>query len=88
MPWFTQRANSLLPTLLKKPDVGLEFGSGRSTFWFARRVAALTSVEHNAFWHKKVSKTLKEQGLSNVQYLLIPTGLMLTVPTENGIAST
>ena len=59
-PWLTEQANSILSTLLKPTDVGLEFGSGRSTIWFAKRIKYLTSVEHNKLWYDKVSKMIKE----------------------------
>ncbi|MCK4730459.1 MAG: class I SAM-dependent methyltransferase [Candidatus Aenigmarchaeota archaeon] len=65
-PWLTQEANSILSTLLKPTDVGLEFGSGRSTIWFAKRIKHLTSVEQNKFWYDKVFKMIEENNLSNV----------------------
>jgi predicted O-methyltransferase YrrM len=71
-PWLTPAAIRLLPTLLRPADQGLEFGSGRSTIWFARRTSALTSVEHNPQWYEKVSAELTTQALSNVDYILAP----------------
>jgi predicted O-methyltransferase YrrM len=71
-PWLTPSAISLLATLLRPADTGAEFGSGRSTLWFAARVAALTSVEHDIRWHETVTARLKEHGLSNVDYILAP----------------
>jgi predicted O-methyltransferase YrrM len=56
--------------LLQSTDVGLEFGSGRSTIWFARKVAYLTTVEHNRIWHEEVKRRLKENSLLNVRALL------------------
>ena len=69
-PWLTPAAIRLLETLLRPSDRGVEFGSGRSTIWFAQRVAALTSVEHDEQWHAKVSAELKARGLDNVDYVL------------------
>ncbi len=69
-PWLTESANLILKSYLKDSDVGLEFGSGRSTLWFAQRVSALTSVEHNPIWYNKITKMLEENGNSNVTYLL------------------
>ncbi|MGH3205249.1 MAG: O-methyltransferase [Streptosporangiaceae bacterium] len=71
-PWLTPAAIALLCSLLRPADRGAEFGSGRSTLWFARRVAALTSVEHNKRWHEAVSARLEAQGLGNVDYILAP----------------
>jgi len=71
-PWLTRTANQILAAYLKESDIGLEFGSGRSTLWFAKRVGHLTSVEHDEAWQKKVSQMLKDNHLSNVDYHLHP----------------
>jgi predicted O-methyltransferase YrrM len=69
-PWLTPGAIKTLGTLLQPTDRGAEFGSGRSTVWFAERVAALTSVEHDASWHQTVTNKLKERGFDNVECIL------------------
>ncbi len=69
-PWLTKDAVLLLDQLLNKDDVGLEFGSGRSTMWFARRVKELISIEHDEKWFNWVSKKLQENNLNNVRYNL------------------
>jgi len=69
-PWLTPAAIRLLSTLLRPSDRGAEFGSGRSTSWFAARVAALTSVEHDPRWHQAVTAALEHRGLGNVEYIL------------------
>jgi predicted O-methyltransferase YrrM len=71
-PWLTPAAIGLLDRLLRPADQGAEFGSGRSTLWFAARVAALTSVEHDARWHEAVTGKIKDRGLGNVDYVLAP----------------
>jgi len=71
-PWLTPTAIGLIATLLRPADRGAEFGSGRSTLWFAARVAALTSVEHDARWHETVAARLKDRGLGNVECVLAP----------------
>ena len=68
--WLTPDANQILAGCLQKEDHGVEFGSGRSTVWFARRVAYLDSVEHQVDWHARVTEMLAEAGLENVQYHL------------------
>jgi hypothetical protein len=69
-PWLTEKAIRLLDNLLRLSDVGLEWGSGRSTLWFARRVGHLTSVEHDPAWYKSINTRIKEAGVANVTYLL------------------
>ena len=51
---------------LKGNMVGLEFGSGCSTIWLARRVKHLTSVEHSREWYERVSRLLTEYEVDNV----------------------
>ena len=72
-PWFTKQANSILTLLLKNTDVGLEWGSGRSTIWFAKRVAHFTSIEHNKKWYEQISLKLKNKHIENVTYLFFET---------------
>jgi predicted O-methyltransferase YrrM len=71
-PWLTPAAIRLLESLLRPADRGVEFGSGRSTIWLARRVAELTSVEHDEGWYGSVSARLRERGLANVTYIVAP----------------
>ncbi len=70
-PWLTRSANEILDSYLRKSDVGLEFGSGRSTKWFARRIGRLTSVEHDSIWATKVRHMLDAAAIINVDYKLI-----------------
>ena len=70
LPWLTQAMNDFLASWLKPTDRGAEFGSGRSTIWFARRIAHLTSVEHDTAWHAEVSGRLQAQALhQRIDYL-------------------
>ncbi|MEO6222158.1 MAG: hypothetical protein ABIP90_02835, partial [Vicinamibacterales bacterium] len=71
-PWITKTAHDVLASFLRKSDVGLEFGSGRSTIWFAKRVGHLTSVESDPVWHERVTSRLSAQNISNVESLLFP----------------
>ena len=82
-PWITPEAVRLLESMLRPSDRGVEYGSGRSTIWFAERVGHLTSVEHNEQWYATVSTKLKNLGLGNVNYILAPRGQ----PKEPGSTS-
>jgi predicted O-methyltransferase YrrM len=70
-PWLSRPANLILDSFLRKDDVGLEFGSGKSTVWFAERVSGITSIEHDSTWHDKVTKELAMRNLRNVDCLLV-----------------
>jgi predicted O-methyltransferase YrrM len=74
-PWLTFEAIGLLDRLLLPTDVAVEFGAGRSTLWFAQRVAKLTSIEGNADWARTVGEKLQKAGVSNVELLFRPADL-------------
>lgn len=65
-PWLTSQSVFLLNELIKKSEVGFEFGSGRSTKWLATRCKYLYSVEHSKTWYDIVSAQIKSQ--TNVEY--------------------
>lgn len=71
-PWLSPAANALLSTLLLPSDHGLEWGSGRSTVWLARRIGHLTSMEDVPRWHARVSVQLRSSNIENVAYHLTP----------------
>lgn len=70
-PWLTKDAIALLENRLRPEYVGLEWGAGRSTLWFAKRLASLTSIEHNEDWLQKVKADLESRGVDNVKLLLL-----------------
>lgn len=74
-PWLTQQANKILSSCLRKTDEGLEWGSGRSTIWFAQRVAHITSVEHDPIWYEKVNNNLIRKNLTNTKLYCYETSL-------------
>jgi hypothetical protein len=65
-PWLTPAANRFLEGWLEDSFRGLEWGAGRSTLWFAERVAELLSVEHAADWYAQVQSNLDGLGCTNV----------------------
>src|ERR1700683_3181263 len=72
-PWLTRDAVRFLNQTLKPTDVGLEFGSGRSTIWFASRMNRLISIEDDPQWYEKVSRLIAEQHLGGkIDYRLQP----------------
>lgn len=72
-PWLTRQMVKILDGLLRPHDIGLEFGSGRSTTWFAERLGALTSVEHDDQWYGLVRPNLSRFE-DRVRYFLRPDG--------------
>jgi len=70
-PWLTADMVKILEGWLQPGDRGLEWGSGRSTVWFARRVASLVTVEHDATWANWVRTAIFDSGLNNVEYHVV-----------------
>lgn len=93
-PWLTDKAISILISVLRPSDNGLEYGSGRSTVWFARRTNSLISVEASYLWYERVSEMISRQALGNVVYNYIPADPQapedphrtLYVEVDNGFA--
>jgi len=71
VPWLTRQAVEILDGRLQPSDVGLEWGAGRSTLWFAQRVEHLTSIEHNDRWYKRIKKALYDKDIQNVKLLFV-----------------
>lgn len=69
-PWLSKDSIKILDQILSKNDFAIEFGSGRSTLWFAKRVKHLISIESDSFWYDKVNNDLIKLGLKcNVEYI-------------------
>ena len=69
-PWLSQAMIEILGSWLQPQHQGLEWGSGRSTLWFAQRVNHLISIEHDESWYRRINSQLKETKLGNVDYRL------------------
>lgn len=69
-PWLTPQAIAFLSTWLQPEHVGLEWGAGRSTLWFAARVAHLTSIEHDPSWYARIQNRLLARPKNNVTLVL------------------
>jgi hypothetical protein len=70
LPWLGYRAIRHLEGLLEPDWKVLEFGSGMSTLWFAKRCHTVVSIEDNEQWYLKVSEILEDNGATNVEYKL------------------
>lgn len=61
-----------LESLITKDSKVLEFGSGGSTIWFAKRVAEVVTCEDLVEWRDALAMQLDELGLKNVTIFLHP----------------
>jgi predicted O-methyltransferase YrrM len=62
-PWLTPQIIEILDTWLRPEDIGVEWGSGRSTLWLGSRVADLTTIEDNSTWADRVEGMIFENKL-------------------------
>lgn len=57
-PWLNAPALRFLKRIIRPDWTVFEFGSGRSTVWYARRVASVLALESDANLHMQVSRRL------------------------------
>ncbi len=72
LPMMPYTATKWLDANLQPEMSVFEYGSGASTFFFARRVARVVSVEHNGHWHRAISGYLADQRIGNCDYRFVP----------------
>lgn len=54
LPWVTYSFIDFIKTRLKKQQSIFEFGSGNSTWFYAKHVGKVTSVENDKSWYEKI----------------------------------
>jgi hypothetical protein len=79
VPWLGYRATLRIGSLLTTDSTVLEFGSGMSTLWFARRCRRVVSIETNPTWHTDVMKRLARADLRNADCRLVSLDSCATV---------
>jgi precorrin-6B methylase 2 len=55
IPWVTYSFIDFIADRIKKEHTVFEFGSGNSTFYYAKRAMKVVSVEHDQAWFNKIS---------------------------------
>ncbi|PTQ95873.1 hypothetical protein C8P68_105384 [Mucilaginibacter yixingensis] len=54
IPWVTYSFIDFIKDRIKKEHQVFEFGSGNSTYFYAKYAGNVVSVEHDAAWYKKI----------------------------------
>ncbi|MDF3130547.1 class I SAM-dependent methyltransferase [Kiritimatiellaeota bacterium B1221] len=70
LPWLTPEANRILVSWIQPRHRILEFGSGKSTLFFAAKAAHVVSVEHQPEWADRVESWLRSEHLSEKATLI------------------
>lgn len=81
-PFLAPGAIRFLDSALPRDGIGLEWGSGRSTQWFAKRLRRVVAVEHDRDWYEQLSQQFKQMGIDNVDYRLVPLDHAPEEPTR------
>ena len=83
LPWLTKGSIGFIEQHIKKQDMVLEFGSGASTLFFARRARKVISFESGGYsirhgtidrsvnWYKKLAQRLQKGKIHNVELYLL-----------------
>lgn len=56
IPWVTYPFIDLINERIKKEHAVFEFGSGNSTFYYAKHAGIVVSVEHDKTWYERIVK--------------------------------
>lgn len=72
IPWLTYSAIYEIEKRLHLEDRVLEFGSGHSSMWFAKRVKSVDAVESNEEWSRYVQMEALNKGISNLNIKYMP----------------
>jgi hypothetical protein len=67
-PWISYDAQRVIDAHLKPNMRVLEFGSGMSTAWYAKRAGLVVAIEDYLPWFEKVGAIFTSRGLFNVKY--------------------
>jgi predicted O-methyltransferase YrrM len=86
-PWMTPKAIEMIDRHLTGKEIGLEFGSGRSTAWLSERLGHLTSVEHDPKWFLEIKGRLEKSKVDNIQYVYRSEAEYLEPVFEIGLTS-
>ena len=91
-PWISFDAQALIDERLDAESSVLEFGSGMSTLWFARRVGRIVSREDHAGWHGEIAGRLADSNAEidyrhapgREEYLAVPDGETFDIVLVDG----
>ena len=67
-PWISYDAIEVLRKHLHKKSRVLEFGSGMSTIWYAKKAGEVYSVDDYRPWFLKIQKKIIERNINNISY--------------------
>src|SRR5438094_793903 len=80
-PWIAQGAVKFCAQHIDSEGDVLEWGSGRSTLWLARRAKHLISIEHDRKWFESVQRSINDASVRNIDHRFIALDHPADAPT-------
>lgn len=75
-PWLTIGAIDFLSENLQQNFIGFEYGSGSSTFWFAKLTSKLYSMESDPLWSKMMRELTIQNKIENIEFGCIESKML------------
>ena len=72
LPWITYPAIDFLKKRIRPDMVVFEYGCGFSSLWWASRVSAVVSVEHDRTWYEKMKAAVPKN--VNINHVVLEYG--------------
>jgi hypothetical protein len=69
-PWLTGKAVKWCESYLKPHHNMVEWGGGRSTIWFAKRVQKITTCETSQKWAEQIKQQAAAANLTNIELIV------------------
>jgi len=82
LPWISYDAQRVLARYLTARSEVLEFGSGKSTFWYAKRAGHVVSIEDNEEWFATVSAETRALGSVDYRFAPDPASYVALAPDK------
>jgi hypothetical protein len=79
-PWLGYRAVRRIESVLRPGWSVLEFGSGASSLWLARRCARLLAIENEPAWHATTVRLLRQANMTHAECRLLPHDIDWALP--------
>ncbi|MGH1579013.1 O-methyltransferase [Planktotalea sp.] len=83
-PWWPTRVIPKVEAFLKPSHDVIEYGSGSSTIWLARRARSVVSMEENQTWLEMTRARISREGIENAQIHWGEGPSYYTPPKETG----
>lgn len=81
-PWISYDAQAELARFLSPDSRVIEFGSGMSTIWYARRAGSIVSIESDRAWFDTIGARLGRLGNVDYRFAADRTAYLSAAPDE------